>query len=127
LGVYKPFSKALTTLTSGALQERTALGKKVSALKGEDRYIDACRVVNLGIQNRKYGGSMGISCNFIGISWEYVQGMSQIKRKSAGPRFLQLFVLGWFGRCEQVGRNPPRNLMPSESDTSKEGTHASSW
>lgn len=26
-------------------KERTALGKKVSALKGEDRYIDACRVV----------------------------------------------------------------------------------
>ncbi len=31
-------------------QDRTAIGKKVSALKVENRYIDACRVVCLGFQ-----------------------------------------------------------------------------
>lgn len=36
------------TDVSVAVQDRTAIGKKVSALKGENRYIDACRVVTLG-------------------------------------------------------------------------------
>jgi hypothetical protein len=83
LGVYKPFSKALTTLTR-ALQERTALGKKVSALKGEDRYIDACRVVNLGIQNRKYGGFIGI---FMGICSGGVSNISNQKKVSRAKIF----------------------------------------
>ena len=53
-----------------------------------------------------------------GMSWECDKGCINLKESEQGQDLCkELFGLGWFWLCEYVGRNPQRNLMPSESTT----------